>query len=255
MTFHRDYLLKGVDDYKIYKFIIRDEIYKPTFAKAHESLNLVGENGVFFVHGQFSPLQQLISGVLGPEGIVFGLLDHKNEFEEMIEIRDERNLEKAQLIIDSPFTVIEAESTWGIGMISPRIYQDYYIPYALRYHRILHDGGKICIDHLSGQPMKGFLDLIEQTDIDGLYGINFPPPDGELPLRDLLERWEGRMVAMTGLSPHFLATASENQVAEMAKRLLDEIGDRTCMMGTADDVVPGTPIRNLEAVSRAVESF
>ena len=53
-----------------------------------------------------------------------------------------------------------------------------------------------------------------------------------------------------------MLTADVNQIKGRTKRILEEVGSfSNFILGTADAVVYGTPIQNLEAVSRVVRDF
>jgi len=61
---------------------------------------------------------------------------------------------------------------------------------------------------------------------------------------------------MGGLDPNFIYTASVNQVNEKTNNILEEVKTfSNFILGTADDVVYGTPTRNLEVVSSVVRDF
>ena len=61
------------------------------------------------------------------------------------------------------------------------------------------------------------------------------------------------MVCIGGLDPHFLAISSPAIVEKMALEILELMeGKENFIFSTADDVVYGTPVENLTAVSRIV---
>ena len=60
---------------------------------------------------------------------------------------------------------------------------------------------------------------------------------------------------MVGLDPNFLALSKPNEVKEMLKRLVEEIGNNPFILGTSDALVPGTPIRNLEIISETIRKL
>lgn len=66
---------------------------------------------------------------------------------------------------------------------------------------------------------------------------------------------EKKIIPMGGLDPNLLATSSKQKIIEITKRLLNEIGDKHFILGTADDVVYGTNVDNLEIVSKVIRDF
>ena len=119
-----------------------------------------------------------------------------------------------------------------------------------------HREEKICLDHISGQKIKLFLEGIEQAEMDGFYGFTFPAVDGDISLAEVTRRWQiKKIVPMGRLSPHFLATSTPEEVSEMTKRILDQVKDMPFLLGTADDTIFATPIKNLEVVSNTIRAF
>jgi len=254
--YNKDCLLKNVHDFSVYKYIIQDSVLKPSYEKAQVFLDIIGENGIIFSSIANPPLHSWMCSVLGTEGAIFGIYDHKKELEELIELQHQKNLQYCNILAESPLKIFLHQATWGIGRISPEIYREYYSPYLKRYGEILHQEGKICLDHISGERLNPYLVLIEDLNLNGLYGLVFPGKSGDLKLSDICRRWEGRMTAMGGLDPHFLAEANTYQVKERTKRILEETKSfSNFILGTGDDVIYGTPVQNLEAVSRVIEDF
>lgn len=254
--FRRDFLIKREEDYKVFKYIIENSIIKPDSVKAKTFLEIVGDNGVIFATGVQSPLHSWVNGLLGIEKLTFELLDQREELIELLKIQDNKNLEKCDIIASLPIKVFNSQSIWDIAIISPNLYLKYYLPYLKKYNQVLHINEKISIDHLSGLKIKPYLELIEDTNIDGLYGFVYPSLPGDIPLRQLLKRWKRKkIIPMGGLDPNLLATSSKQKIIEITKRLLNEIGDKHFILGTADDVVYGTNVDNLEIVSKVIRDF
>lgn len=249
-------LLKSIEDFRVYQYLIEDTVFKPQYGTAQNFLDIVGENGVIFADVTDPPLVRWICDVLGTEGVTFGLYDHKREIDELIELKDKKNLECCKILAKSPLRIFLHQATWSIGRISPKIYEEYYSPYLKKYDEILRREDKICLDHASGERLNPYLRLIEGVGLDGLYGLIFPPISGDLELSDICVRWKDKMTGMGGMDPHFLLTADVNQIKERTKRILEEVGPfSNFILGTADATLYGTPVQNLEAVSMVARDF
>lgn len=254
--YRKNYLLKGTQDFSIYKYLIKDTVFTSCNEKAQRLLDIIGESGVIFSTTADPPLQDWICSLLGTEGTIFGLFDHKKEIEELIELQHKKNLEYCKILAKSPLKIFLHQASWNIGRISPKIYKKYYSPYLKKYNGILHQRNKICLDHISGERLKPYISLIEGINLDGLCGFVFPPRHGDLKLSDICARWEEKMIVIGGLDSDFLARAKVEEVKEKTKQILDEIGSaKNFILGAADDIVYGTPIENLEAVSIAIQEY
>jgi len=254
--YRKTYLLKSEKDFKVYKYILENTKVKKNFSSVENQLKIIGENGVIFAGEEvFPPMHFYVNDSLGIENLVFFLLDKNKELEELLEIQENIVIETTSLLTESPLEIFLHGATWDIGRISPKIYEKYYLPCFKRYNRILHEKGKICLDHLSGQRIKPFLGLIEHGEFDGIYGFVFPSLKGDIPLKELVKRWkEKKIIPMGGLDPNFLAVSKPDEIKNRVKRLIEEVGDKPFILGTSDDVVYGTPLKNLEAVSEALTS-
>lgn len=254
--FINKYLMEDIHDYKIYKYILEDMEFTENYQNTRELLDIIGEDGVIF-HSYFQfPLQSWIMELLGTEKSILGLADNKKEIKEIIRVQDKNNHRAAQIVASSPLQIFNYQSAWGLGRISPSIFKEYYLSYYKVYNNMLHNHNKITIDHLSGLRVRHYLELLEDTKLDGLYGFTFPVLSGELSLSEITERWRNRMVCMGGLDPHFMATATKNKVKDRTKQILEAMsGKPNFILGSADDIVYGTPVENLEVVSEVVRSF
>ncbi len=254
--FRKDFLIKEDGDYKILKYIMENGSVKPDFSKAEKFLEILGEDGVAFSGGITPPIHSWINSYLGIERLILELYSNKKELREIMEMQDRGNLEFCKIMVNSPTKIFLNQATWDIGLISPSIYQEYYLPFLRKYNQILHQGDKICLDHISGQKIKPFLKLIEETELDGLYGLVFPPIKGDISLKELIKRWkEKKIVPMAGLDPHFLTIFKPDEVKDMIKRIIEEVDGNPFILGTADDVVYGTPVKNLEVVSETIREI
>lgn len=93
----------------------------------------------------------------------------------LVKVIDSKNQEIYRILSESPGEVFLDAAVTGTGMISPKIFSEYYLPYTKKYSEILHKKGKLYLNHASGEPVLNILEMIKETDIDGLYGLSYPP--------------------------------------------------------------------------------
>jgi len=247
--------LETPQDYKIYEYIINDTVYDPTYGRLTKQMAIVGNNGVSLVNVPPAPLKALILYGLGLEKAILGLSDHKKELEHLFQTIVQRNFEVCQILAKSPAKVFIDNAVVGTGMISPKIFKEYYVPYTKECSQILHKNGKIFINHASGEPIKPLMSMIKETQIDALYGVNLPPL-GDVRIAEFDQVWGDAITIFVGIDPNFLATQKKTKIEDEVKRILDQIGERkNFILGTTDDTCSYTPIENLEAVSKVVETY
>lgn len=254
----REPLLKTLDDYKIYKYIIENQIaeWHGLNEWAEKVLKAIRNRGVIFGSGPVPPVMLWIFTVLGVEGVTFGIADHKKELDEMVKIAHKINFEYLDIVVKTPFEIIIADAVNGVLSISPKIYDEYFLPYHQDYSKVLKANKKLYVSHSSGEPIGPILSSIEQTGLDGLYGFKFPPNPGDPTIGEVCKRWAGKMTVMGGIDPHFLATSNPKKIKEWVKHAIDNVGDcSNFILGTADDTPFGTPVENIAAIPEALDEI
>ena len=245
-------LLERPDDFRVYEYIVEDTAYEPDYEDLEERLEVVGEDGVLFVWAPAPPLKDFLLGTMRLERAIFALADHPKQFGHLMDVVHRKNMELCEVLADSPAQVFVDTAVTGTGMISPDIFERYYLPYTREYAEVFHSRGKLYLNHASGEPVRDILDLIRQSGIDGLYGLSY---SSGMKLSEVRESLRD-MVVMGGIDPNFIASSTPDEIEAWTKYVLKDVApaDRF-ILGTADDVPYGTPVENLKAVSRVVEEF
>jgi len=250
VSYTTERLLKTVEDARIYKYIVEATTFAPTYDQAQRQLDIVGDMGIYGAAGFSCPFHELVY-LYGAERFLVMSFDLPSAVTELMDVLHERVLQCCQLLAGSPFQLFDHECVWDARLISPRLFNEYYVPYQKEYNDILHAAGKICMDHASGQDITPYLDGLEACEHDLIYGLTLEQ-DNVADLVALLDRWAGRIVGCIGPSPDFLRRFSAKDIRRLCDSLLEQTGGAKIVMGTADAVVPGTPPENLAAVSQSL---
>jgi hypothetical protein len=240
-------LLKTVDDARIYRYMVEASVSEPTPERAQRWLELVNDAGVCGGAGCAPPFHELLHAY-GAERFLVMAFELPSEIRALMDCLHRRNVERCRVLARSPYCLFDHECLWDARLISPQIFRDHYKPCLAEYNRILHEAGKFCMDHASGQEIDGYLEDLEECGYDLIYGLRL----GEDNLSDgaeLLQRWQGRMVGCLGPDPDFLRRHSEARVRELCRGLLDRAAGLKLLMGTSDAVVAGTPPGHLKAIA------
>lgn len=244
------YLVKGVQDFRAYEYLMEDERYEDRHAEMAERLRIIGDGGVALVGGPNSPLQHFVLGDLGIEGTIYAVTDHRSAFERLLGVVHRRNLEACRRMLQGPGEVFITGNVTGTGMISPWIYRELAQPFVAEYVTLIHGAGRIAVSHASGEPVSAILADILATGVDALHGTALPRG---LDPATFAEAWGGRIAAWGGLDPAFLAAAGPREAAAEAERLIATwAGTVPLILGSTDDCVPGTREENFSAVSASV---
>ena len=248
-TYHTRDLLETSEDLKVYQYMIETRSYEPYYDGLAEQLGILGEEGVFFISAPPPPLKSFLLSTMRLKNAIYAINDHKPEFDNLVKVIDAKNQEIYRILAASPGEVFLDAAVTGTGMISPKIFAEYYLPYTKKYSEILHEKGKLYINHASGEPVGNLLEMIKMTNIDGLYGLSYPPA-GDMNISAVRRGLGGDITVMGGLDSDFIATGTVKEIQDKTRFILSEVAPgHNFMLATADDTPYGTPIENLRAVS------
>lgn len=251
-------LIRSPRDCEVYRYILEHNQIIERYDLVQQYLDIVGENGVPFFVVPSPPIKGWLLSELLLEDMVYMRADHAEALAALEEQQHQQNLRVYEICANSPADVFLDYAVTGTGMISPAIFRQHYLPYTQRYAKILHQGGKLYLNHCSGEGLRSILEMIAVSGVDGLYGISLPHfGHGDSTLAELRQALGPDITLVAGIEPHLLATGSVEQIKEATKYILDEcarVGGRV-MLGTVDDVPYGTPPANVAAVSEVVEKY
>jgi len=253
-TYYTKDLLENVEDLKVYQYVMENTSYEANYDSLTEQLNILGGEGVFFISAPPPPLKSFLLGTMRLKNAIYIIHDHKPEFDNLVQLVDSHNQEIYGILAESPGEIFLDAAVTGTGMISPQIFAEYYLPYTKKYAEILHKKEKLYINHASGEPIGNILKMIEMANIDGLYGLSYPPI-GDLKISEIRRGLGEGVVVMGGLDSDFIATRTVKEIQDKTRSILSDVvpGDNF-MLATADDTPYGTPIKNLKAVSDVIQA-
>jgi len=239
-----DPMLKSEGDLRVYRYIVEAETVIPTPESTRKWLDTVGGRGVAMQPGCDVPFHRLMYS-FGPEKfLVMAMEGLSDAVKELFPIINAQGLAKARVLADSPIRAVNHQGSWDIGQLSPALFGEYYVPYLREYSEILHSTGTLSGDHLSGHDVMPFVGQLEESGMDFLYGINLTP-DSAVGLRDLADRWEGKMLLCLGVDPVALWYDDIDVKRAQLEGIREVFGARRAIFGTADAAVAGTPPEKL----------
>ncbi len=238
-------MLETEADLKVYRYLIEAETTIGTPDAAQTWLDTVGGRGIAMQPGATIPFKRLFYS-FGPEQFLIMAMEGLSKaVTDLFPILHEKGIEQARILADSPTQVINHQGSWDIGQLSPKLFGEYYAPYLKEYSDILHETGTISGDHISGHDVTHFADEFEASGMDFIYGINLTPSSAA-GLRDLNDKWEGKILMVQGVDPMALWYDSADISRKKIEGFRETFGDRKVIFGTADAAVAGTPTETLE---------
>ena len=245
------YLVKTLDDIKIYSYLIENAEIEVNYQDYKEFDEYIGDNGIATLTGPLTPLQELLQFQMGVEYTAYNIGDYPEEMEELMDKMHELNKKIYKVLAEcDAYVTITYEDT-STTVLSKRWYKKYCIKQLNDYTDILHDKGKKHIVHMCGKISK-LTDMINQGRMDGIDSV-CPPSTGDFEPGDALDELPGKII-IGGLEPPALVTMSPEKTVKYAKEKIKQIGNRSnFILCTGDSTAACTPIENLKAISTLIK--
>ncbi len=242
--------IKTVDDLKVLRYVTEATSHQANYDGAPELQQAVGAVGLFTGAGFSCPFHDLLYSFEAEDFLVMSF-DMPQEVRDMMDLQHAKNLEVVEILAHSPYQVFDHETMWDARQISPRIHNEFYVPFQKEYNDIFHAAGKLCFDHASGQDVTPFVDGIEAAEFDIMYGLHLGEENVDQ-MVDLQKRWAGRIVGIPGPDPDFLCRMSADQVKRLCGEFISKLDGGKVILGSSDAMVPFTPVENLKAVAESL---
>lgn len=143
----------------------------------------------------------------------------------------------------------------GTELLSPQIWEEVVIPQSRRLVEHVHENEGRIHFHCCGQSRlwidKGYYDMIGMDVVETLS----PPPAGNIDdLRTMRKRIDNTIVTRGNIDLELLRTATPEPCATAARDVLQAVNGWYHLVGTADALLYGTPLENLQAVREVCEA-
>ena len=187
-------LIKGPDDYKVVKYMVENTEYIADYFPIEQAMDWLGDEGVVVAMLPHSPMQMLMIDWIGSEEGRF--FYHMADYPELVE-----DLYHAISRSRQPLYKIAAESPapitfWGDNvdgqLVTPSIFERYFMPEYEKQQAYLKPLGKILSVHFDGR-LGVLKDLIARSAVDIVEAFH-PFPMSDMHLDDALAAWPGKTI-------------------------------------------------------------
>jgi hypothetical protein len=238
-------------DYAILSQVVTQRRYTARYERFERTENALGERGACYVTGPDQPLVSLFR-VRDPAQLLFDIADEPAQICALLGLLHERATEAYRLVAQGPgHAVLTGMAFMTTQLISPRIFDEYVLPFLAEYARILHQAGKILLCHMCGH-VRRLLPMLRQAGVDGVESLT-NPPIGDTTLEDYWKIMGDRAILIGGIDAGLLLRGSPAELQAHGLDVLERMRGHPHILGTADEVPYGTPEENLLAVARIAQ--
>jgi len=246
------YFLKGVRDFEVLKYILRNQSFIFDKDLYDEMERLLGERSEPLITVPWGSIQRFFIVYMGFQRGVIALWKHRKEVEDLLMVFDENDDERFALIRKTPFRIVNFGDNIDEGLCSPPLFEKYMIPYYKRRTRELHQAGKYCTSHWDGK-IKRLLPYFPETGLDALECVP-PIPQGNVTLEELKEALRGKVLIDGIPATHFLPHISDGELRRFVIRLLDTFSPNI-IVGISDMLPPDGSIEKVRMVGGIIREY
>ncbi len=225
-SYDTEYLLKNMEEFEIWNefFPVPIGIDFDPIQKVRDRL---GDRGIVrsrpFSPGQGSPWQSFCI-LYGTEHAVMLGMDEPQTLHRILESIVKKTLRVTEMWQGTPADMVEVGGGAGSStVISPNFYREFGLPYDQRQNALFHEAGLKVVNHFCGGLMP-MLDLVVESDADGLETMTPPSMGGDCDLREASSRIGDRLFFIGGFDQN---AGFEHGTPEAAKRLVFECFEAT----------------------------
>ncbi|MBU7004022.1 MAG: hypothetical protein HXS50_00550 [Theionarchaea archaeon] len=249
-----DFPIRSPEDFEILEHIYRTRAYEPNDGSVEKLEEVVGDSGVVMAFEGTTPVQELIQGWMGLRGFHSHLLRHASDLENLMATMHESNLDRYEIMAESPLEFNCIIENTDITLVSPRIYAKYSRGHVKDFVDAMHRGGKVALVHMCGK-IDGLLPLIKETGLDGIDCLT-PKPLGDVDFGRVYEIFGDRFVVHGSMTPLWMREVTGfERIEREVNSMLDEVEGRPFVLCTGADGFPGIPIQRFVDVSDIVKSY
>jgi len=217
-----DRLIKGPEDYEVVKYMVENTEYTPDYFPVEQAMDSLGDDGVVVTNIPHSPMQMLMIDWVGSEGgrFFYHHADHPHLVEDLYWATSKSREPLYEIAAKSPALITLCGDNIDGFLVSPKVFEQYFMPVYEKQAEVLHEHGKLMAVHMDGR-LNSLKNLIARTPIDIIEAFH-PPPMGDLPIGEAISLWPDKVIWL-GFPSAVYALGSE-ETKRYALNLLREIG-------------------------------
>jgi len=181
--YHTEYPVKTPHDMRVMRHILDGTEFRFDAHAFEVADGAFGERGPLYSFYPRSPLQRLIISYMGLQNTIYALTDHPRQTHDFLRAIDEWDDRMYETLLSSPLQILNFGENIDANVDSPRLFEQYLIPYYKKRVAQIHERGRFCCIHMDGS-LKPLLPLINEAGFDGIEAAT-PLPQGDVTLEEL----------------------------------------------------------------------
>ncbi len=246
-------MIKQPEDYPVLKYIVENTEYTADYFPVEQAMDWLSEDGVVLDSLPHSPMQMLMIDWIGSEQgrFFYHHADYPDLVEDLYHAIVKSREPMYEIAAGSPAPVSLCGDNVDGVLVTPPLFETYFMPVYKKQAEILHKHGKLMAVHMDGR-LSVLKDLIAETPIDIIEAFH-PPPMGDLPVGEALSLWKDKAFYIG--FPGTVYELGTEAVKQYALNLLRDAGtgDRLAVAMSTENLVPNDLLCTLTSVLEKAE--
>jgi len=244
-------LFKRPEDYKVLRYMVADEQFRPNYEAFARAEKWMGEDVILRAGVGSTPLHQIMIHWMGIETFAVEWADRRDEILELEKLMREKRREVYPILADAPITHANYGGNEVPEMMGRQRYEQFCIPLYNECAEIFHKKGKLLGSHLDGNN-KPWADLVAESGLDYVEAFT-PAPDTDMTLAEALQAWPDKVLWIN--FPSSLHLASIEKIKQTTREIV-ELAKQTnrIILGITEDIPEDRWQQNLLAISEVINS-
>ena len=247
-----DHPIKTVKDFKILEFIAYDMILSPDFEPYIQEQKKYPDALFMPLVSPFTKtgFQSMIEFWVGTEELIYFVADEPDAVKNALNAIKHTSVKGAKICADSPAEVFITWEDSSTTNISPALYEQYILPEINEWCDILHEKGKLYIQHTCGH-LRHLMPIIKNSKIDGIESVS-EAPTGDITIEEISEILPEHMVVIGGIEPTFFIKSNKEELEKRVDQLCKLSSKRRFILANADSCPPEVDINKFGIVSARI---
>ena len=187
-------LIKEPEDYAVVRYMVEHTEYLADPFPIEQAMDWLGEEGVVLCALPHSPMQMLMIDWVGSEGgrTFYHQVDYPDLVEDLYHALCKSREPLYEIAARSPAPIVLCGDNIDGVLVTPRLFETYFLPVYEAQARVLHRADKLMAVHMDGR-LNTLKHLIARTPIDIVEAFH-PPPMGDLSLGEALALWADKAI-------------------------------------------------------------
>lgn len=228
-----EYPFKAPEHYKVLRYMVEDERYRPNYEEFVRAEERMGEDVILRVGVGPTPLHQIMIQWMGVETFAVEWLENRDEILGLESIMRARRREVYGILADAPITHANYGGNEVPEVMGKERFEKFCIPVYNECAHVFHERGKLLGAHLDGNN-GAWAHLLADSALDYIEAFT-PAPDTDMTTAEALEAWPGKVLWIN--FPSSVHLAGVEKIKQTTREIIAAAaGTNRLIIGITEDV-------------------